>query len=395
MPSVFRLYKNRATNRQAHFLPLVCPLFAFALLVCVEVPAQQNPVMTLIPSVEPEQLRNVMPGSWQSLQRLTEAEEQAFITSHTAVLEEVGRFAMRELGHWWGSDFNYLIYRQQFATGAFYRLVVLGNFYRTVVLSNNDEIDFMSPVIEFAQALVFQGALLARSRYGQTRGNDLYGAVRYFESLDIIADSNGARGVLVTRMEVRNCNVDAWTDDPADWHTTSPRRNGQLYGTEVKGEYFPLNFTLREGQRSFEMQASDMLVDPIAPLRYGLQNAFDGNPSTAFVANGKLGLLGIMIHNRFLPEPITKFAIINGFAADLASYLHNNRIKTISAFSGRSEGVMQLTDNTLSWQVIESNSEYFDNLEVYPGERYNNTGVSGFNIFLENHGWLFGDIDER
>ena len=32
--------------------------------------------LTLIPSVEPEQLRNVMPNSWQRLERLTQAEEQ-------------------------------------------------------------------------------------------------------------------------------------------------------------------------------------------------------------------------------------------------------------------------------------------------------------------------------
>ena len=45
--------------------------------------------MTLIPSVEPEMLRKVMPNSWQKLSRLTETEEQAFIRESTAVLSQI------------------------------------------------------------------------------------------------------------------------------------------------------------------------------------------------------------------------------------------------------------------------------------------------------------------
>ena len=368
----------------SHFI-----FFALLLLINTEeidsqTSSQQNPVMTFIPSVEPEQLRNVMPGSWQSLQRLTAAEEQAFITSHSQVITEIGRFVMREVGLWWGNALYYFIYKQQFSSDIFYRIVVVNNYSP----------DFMSPAIEFAQALVFQGELLAQSLYGHIVGNDLFGLIRHFRSLDIITDSNGALGILATRMEVRN--IYDWVDDPADWHTTSPRRNGQLFGTGVTGEFFPLNNApLRKGRRSFGIRASDILVDPIVPLRHGLQSAFDGNPLTAYIANTEYSFFDIGVI--YLDVPTKKLALINGFTADSATYNNYNRVQfvaTIRSFADRYFHITEMNDNTFSWQIIESLVSSLAVQGIFEGMRYNFTAISGFNLYFEGYGWLFGDINE-
>ena len=369
----------------SHFI-----FFALLLLINTEeidsqTLSQQNPVMTLIPSVEPEQLRNVMPGSWQSLQRLTAAEEQAFVASHTAVLAEIRGVIIRVHGQRWGNVLSYImIYRQHIFTDTFYRIVV--------VRSNAP--DFMSPVIEFVQALVFQGTLFTQSFYGFTGGNDLHGVISYFGGIDIIANASGALGVLVTRMEVRNIN--AWADDPADWHTTSPRRNGQLFGTGVTGEFFPLNNApLRKGRRSFGIRASDILVDPIVPLRHGLQSAFDGNPLTAYIANTEYSFFDIGVI--YLDVPTKKLALINGFTADSATYNNYNRVQfvaTIRSFADRYFHITEMNDNTFSWQIIESLVSSLAVQGIFEGMRYNFTAISGFNLYFEGYGWLFGDINE-
>ena len=55
---------------------------------------------------------------------------------------------------------------------------------------------------------------------------------------------------------------------------------------------------------------------------------------------------------------------------------------------------IELSDNTLAWQILESNNGGFSVIGIYPGSMYNNTPISGFNVNTETHGWLFGDIDE-
>ena len=348
--------------------------------------------LTLVRSVEPEQLRNVMPNSWRKLERLTEAEEREFVVSHNHALAEIERHMSGRRG--WQGDIHYFaIYRQQIGTDAFYRIIV----------TPTDNPDFMSRTIAFNQFLIYQNDLLlggfAPTSYVYTDPTQ-FGSEIVFSSVDIIQNGDKAIGVLLSNVRLGGY-VDDWGamgyGDSFDWSKSSylERRNGQLYGS-VEAEYFPFNIALREDRRSFEIRSDNVLVDPDSPLRYGIQNAFDGNPSTTFVPNFEGSILEIMVSNAYLPSEITKIAIINGFAENFTVYTNNNRIKSIKPHISRGEEIdaLELAGNTLAWQVVDISSYGFRALEIYPGEKYNLTGISGFNLYLEDSGWLFGDIDE-
>jgi len=331
--------------------------------------------LTIIP-VEPEQLRLVMPNSWRRLERLTEEEEQA------AVRENIELFLSIE--RWRGE-------RDMIYASIFREYAGEDRFYRVIVTPEGNP-DFLSPAIQFDQHLQYQGRTVVRSSYGRTLPHQA-GEGRMFVSIDILSGGGRAKGVLETTITV-------WeTDDlnPHDWSRISRRRNGQLYGS-ARASYH-LMADVRAGNRSpIEIDASEVLVDPDMPLRFGLQNAFDGNPETAFVANSTTGLLRISIGDtRSRRLSIQRLAIINGDARDMISYRNNNRVKQISLFCFAIMDFIEveLADNTLSWQIIEKSGIGFSVTEVYFGDRYNNTLVAGFNLYSEYYGWLFGDIDEK
>jgi hypothetical protein len=71
------------------------------------------PGLTLIPAVEPEKLKNVMPNSWRKLTKLTEAEEQAFVRDNNAVLLKIANIMQAD---YWGWNMDYYSYSHQ--TGA-------------------------------------------------------------------------------------------------------------------------------------------------------------------------------------------------------------------------------------------------------------------------------------
>ena len=108
--------------------------------------------LTLIPSVEPSQLRNVMPNSWHRLERLTEAEEQAFISENINALLEIER---ANVNFGWFEFFFYSIYREQVGEDIFYR----------VITTAENPPDFISQAIQFNQSILHQNRILISSSY--------------------------------------------------------------------------------------------------------------------------------------------------------------------------------------------------------------------------------------
>ncbi|MBR2361346.1 MAG: hypothetical protein IKA80_01690, partial [Spirochaetaceae bacterium] len=147
-------------------------------------------------------------------------------------------------------------------------------------------------------------------------------------------------------------------------------------------EYLP-GFALKNWDY-INIYASDFLWDLNDPLKYGLQNAFDGNPATSYVENTEDDMMKIEIP---LGKPSDKMAIINGYAQSESLYLKNNRVKYVADY-------FLLKDNTLSYQYIPCRSTIVDFTEIYHGEKYNDTCIAEINYYFENH-WLFGDINEQ
>jgi hypothetical protein len=151
---------------------------------------------------------------------------------------------------------------------------------------------------------------------------------------------------------------------------------------------------------------SPCLVDANSPLRYGLQNAFDGNPATSYVENTdddlmEINLIGV---NDF---PVEKMAIINGYSASRTLYQSNNRIKEFNTNNVIKAGdrfevitdnpskIFFAEDNELNYQfynLIFLQEFYVTNM--YRGSKYNDTCLAELNV-KTNHGWLFGGIEDE
>jgi hypothetical protein len=150
------------------------------------------------------------------------------------------------------------------------------------------------------------------------------------------------------------------------------------------------------------INASSCLIDPNIPLRYSLQNAFDGDPSTSYVENTENDLIELRFYFPGLSE---KIAIINGYAVNESLYKSNNRIKTITDErfellpDGRYSNALlgdnyNLQDSILKFQVLDYVSNgYIWVTEIYKGEKYNDTCLAELNVKTDK-GWLFGDINE-
>lgn len=131
------------------------------------------------------------------------------------------------------------------------------------------------------------------------------------------------------------------------------------------------------------IQASHCLFDSKCPLKYCIQNAFDGNPATSYVENTEDDTFLIEIG---VSGNIEKLAIINGYALNESLYKANNRVKGLS-------GDIDFVDNYMNYQVIKCLGNYLPFDGIYKGEKYNDTCIAELNLYV-NKQWLFGDIDE-
>jgi len=159
--------------------------------------------MTLVPSVQPELLRNVMPNSWHRLERLTEDEERAFLRENAHILLQVERdlrnarlgFGSRSwhdgMWHRRGGFDYFSIYRQKIGLDTFHRIIVTAD----------SAPDFTSRSIWFAQFLVHGNILLGSAPYTSVSFTQ-WGFVGSFNSIDIISGKEGARGILITEVSL-------------------------------------------------------------------------------------------------------------------------------------------------------------------------------------------------
>ena len=334
--------------------------------------------------VTPYELRNVMPNSWRKLTGLTEAERQAFLLENSAVISRIEALLFDfQMGIGFGFDVeHYFIFRQQVGTDIFYRILVTA--------SSNP--DFLSCDIEFIQFLINQNTVLLYAPYNNITSTQ-HGPVGHFGSIDIIHGRDNAKGILVTGLYTERSG-----SNPNEIVSV---RNERLFGGN-RSRFHIMADALKKaaGERVLPIRiyASDALVDPDVPLRYSLQNAFDGNPSTAFIANTEDGLMHIRIA---LSGLSCKLAIINGYAANYDLYYANNRVRTIAleGFGERNEIIQgdqfNLNDSTLAFQVLDFVSNGFIWItDLFKGNRYNNAVISGLNIKRDGV-WLFGDIDGK
>ena len=141
------------------------------------------------------------------------------------------------------------------------------------------------------------------------------------------------------------------------------------------------------------------------PLKYGLQNAFDGNPATSFVENTENDLIEISLSKGFQE----KIRIINGYAANQKLYDKNNCVKQIGIYDYskpiavdghnfvtpiKTQDILCDAHN-LDWQEFKlSGTAVFLKVEdVYKGQMYNDTCIAEVDFCNKKSSWLFGGVN--
>ena len=219
-------------------------------------------------------------------------------------------------------------------------------------------------------------------------------------TFQIIKGRNGAKGVVFYE------NFTGLNDDM----TFKATMKGAVYGGS-DAEYYLLDTCITEdfrlnGRNSISIKCSDFLWDERYPLRYSLQNAFDGDPATSYVENTEDDLMRITFRrlNNIRTNLKTTFAIINGYAANKDLYAANNRIRKCGIENNEdSPFIAEIDDNIMSRQIktINRPEDAYTGLfvfvvtDIYKGSKYNDTCIAELN-FYDNMKkiWFFGDIDE-
>lgn len=147
------------------------------------------------------------------------------------------------------------------------------------------------------------------------------------------------------------------------------------------------------------------MVDSKCPLKYSIQNAFDGNPATSYVENTEDDLMKIVIKGlNIRKDPQVRFAIINGYASNKNLYEFNNRIKLCGLKNAEKKPfIINIDDNNMEYQIKtinRNNDAYYGMFEfiitsVFPGMKYNDSCIGELNFFdSKNNLWIFGEINE-
>ena len=156
-------------------------------------------------------------------------------------------------------------------------------------------------------------------------------------------------------------------------------------------------------REDIHIECSKPLIDEKGTFKYTIQNAFDKNPATSYVEDTDDDLLKICA----IEPKITKFAIINGYAANSHLYKANNRVSEVADewVKGSKDPSRKLTKTNnryllepdkMDYQIINyktwSNGYIFVS-KILKGEQYSDTCIAEVDFYNEKSGWLFGGVE--
>ena len=151
----------------------------------------------------------------------------------------------------------------------------------------------------------------------------------------------------------------------------------------------------------FSMNQKTNILYTTIFIKYSVQNAFDGDPSTSYVEDTENDLFEMNIDfmnypSVFRNQIIDEIAIINGYASNLVLYSENNRIKSILYDFDKEEKPIYflLKDKNLKKQkVMNFNSSqgwlWFEVTSVYQGSKYSDTSLAEIDFKFINSKYFF------
>ena len=144
-----------------------------------------------------------------------------------------------------------------------------------------------------------------------------------------------------------------------------------------------------------EIHSTRPLIDKKRPLMYTIQNAFDGNPATAYVEDTGSSNIGITIKMKE-ERSLLMLAIINGYGENIDLYKANNSIKELEIGDDYSTNEVIKLNNMVDIQKLPTkaykNSSFcVFSRNLYKGTKYDDTCIAELNLCFKKFGWLFGE----
>lgn len=355
-------------------------------------------------------MKALVPTEWELMNELTEAETKKFMENHKEIFDYCEKISFSHLEGRHFPEQNVCLEE----TKVFKEAVNGDTFYWVLVPGNrmNDTKEMMEGVSWVSEKHYFLG--LVRVEDGRDRllflhptlnidtdGRSFYYAVRTYQ---IIKGKDRNKGIIYYENRFRFDTKEV----PGTKFNDVRKVKGQPVGFITAAHYYlfeeePAETEYCEYLPGFALKnwdyiniyASDFLWDLNDPLKYGLQNAFDGNPATSYVENTEDDLFEIKIYDAKY-HPL--FAIINGYAQNEKLYMDNNRVKLFNYN-------YNLSDGTLNYQFIKGQGDTkLVVKDFYKGLKYSDTCIAELNMKAvkdfyaelkpEESDWLFGDIDD-
>lgn len=355
-------------------------------------------------------MKALVPTEWELMNELTEAETKKFMENHKEIFDYCEKISFSHLEGRHFPEQNVCLEE----TKVFKEAVNGDTFYWVLVPGNrmNDTKKMMEGVSWVPEKHYFLG--LVRVEDGRDRllflhptlnidtdGRSFYYAVRTYQ---IIKGKDRNKGIIYYENRFRFDTKEV----PGTKFNDVRKVKGQPVGFITAAHYYlfeeePAETEYCEYLPGFALKnwdyiniyASDFLWDLNDPLKYGLQNAFDGNPATSYVENTEDDLFEIKIYDAKY-HPL--FAIINGYAQNEKLYMDNNRVKLFNYN-------YNLSDGTLNYQFIKGQGDTkLVVKDFYKGLKYSDTCIAELNMKAvkdfyaelkpEESDWIFGDIDD-
>ena len=355
-------------------------------------------------------MKALVPTEWELMNELTEAETKKFMENHKEIFDYCEKISFSHLEGRHFPEQNVCLEE----TRVFKEAVNGDTFYWVLVPGNrmNDTKEMMEGVSWVSEKHYFLG--LVRVEDGRDRllflhptlnidtdGRSFYYAVRTYQ---IIKGKDRNKGIIYYENRFRFDTKEV----PGTKFNDVRKVKGQPVGFITAAHYYlfeeePAETEYCEYLPGFALKnwdyiniyASDFLWDLNDPLKYGLQNAFDGNPATSYVENTEDDLFEIKIYDAKY-HPL--FAIINGYAQNEKLYMDNNRVKLFNYD-------YNLSDGTLNYQFIKGQGDTkLVVKDFYKGLKYSDTCIAELNMKAvkdfyaelkpEESDWIFGDIDD-
>lgn len=222
-----------------------------------------------------------------------------------------------------------------------------------------------------------------------------------YEMIEIIQRNGNVKGFLFTRLV-----------DKIDHHDRIEEYH-RIEETYINtAEYYLFDDVINNATESFgkvkyarnysklqhvSIEASQPLVDSKRPFMYTINNAFDGNASTAYAENTEDDLFKIYIgweNSKFTENAANALKITNGYAKNKELYYANNRIKCIGYYSWDDDDYKEIDIDDRKDPSIITLARFsgtFSIVDKYKGDRYNDTCVSEIDFHFISTDWLIGD----